>query len=365
MKETDYRSRVNSEPTQLGAVPCLVYSPLISLAGKCCVGFEAELAISDSADNGQSETINSSGPLLQQSATQLHFWQTHFLAAKGMRLVVKVTQAQWLSTTLVELCQQLSQQPATQLHGLVIEVEQATVLSNLQLSAEQVAALARVGIRVQVSHLVPSHSALARLEYCGITMVKLEPSFLNKLAECDKTQSFFSEVIQQFYQFNVEVTIPSIQTPEQVNLLTQLDCKHWCTWCDTHISASEATLMLYADSQITTDQLQDHLAAMNSLSKAVQTFLGPVLVAGYWEASRSDSPWLIADSGIWIHRGYLRTVKNYSLSPLQINELQQWTHRFIKKCQAIVKDVPKLLQSPDFTPAHAQLLGVQERYSGH
>jgi len=345
---------------------CFDYLPLLSLSGKHCVGFEIQPAgksaavVNPNSQYSLDEDLASLGQLLHQAAKQLQFWQTHFLAASGMRLWVSVTQSQWLSPNFIELCQSIAQQPGWHQHGLVLEVKYAALPADIQHSAERVKRLKSMGFKVQVCNFMPSHSALTRLESCGITMAKLEQDVFRKLAGCSETQSFFSQVLQKFNDRNIEVTLPSIETPEQVSLLTQLDCNQWQTLCGTRIKAKDVTLMLYADSQVATALLGDYLSTMNSLSKVIQTYLGTTLVTDYWQVSRPDSPWLTPNMDIWVYRGCLHTATDYNLSPLQIDDLQQWTRQFINKCQSIVRGIPQLLKSSAFTPAHAQLLGIQE-----
>lgn len=349
------------------------YQSLIALSGQQCIDFEASPArlqksdepslLSDSTslvETALSTDLNNL--FVKQVVEQLHFWHHHFLAAADMKVRLPLSQQQWLSPTLSAMLTTLSQHLNWKIEGLILEIEYSALKSNLQWSVQQASQLQSLGIGVQVCEFFPTHSAIANIEYCNIQSVKLAQGVLRKLSAGQESRVFFEQVLEKFFRNNIEVTLPSIDTPKQLNLLTQLDCTNWKTLCGYLMGPQDATLLIYADSKIATEHVTRYLSAMNRLSQSVQGYLGAVMVRRYWDAACPQRDWLTSQQLIRQQSGSFVAANDFCLSPEQVIDLKQWVNTFVIQGRRFIRDLPSLLlKHSDLTPDEIQLLGLQAK----
>lgn len=106
-------------------------------------------------------------------------------------------------------------------------------------------------------------------------------------------------------------------------------------------------------SQLLTANLQDVVAAINSLSEVAARYLGTQLVANHWRTLQ-ESDWLtmfaVDNNGtITVADGPQR------LSPEQLADVRVWTQRFHQRCTRIIRDYDVLVEQA-LPQSHWQLL---------
>lgn len=94
--------------------------------------------------------------------------------------------------------------------------------------------------------------------------------------------------------------------------------------------------------------LNEFLAAMNHLSQFTTRYLGTMVVANAWAASRPDVEWLlsiqIARSG-QLQLEDSRIAESHILTPEQLQWLQTWVVCFIERCSEVIRDFAQLAES--------------------
>ncbi len=106
--------------------------------------------------------------------------------------------------------------------------------------------------------------------------------------------------------------------------------------------------------------LQELLAALNHFSTLTTQYLGPTMVANYWQASRPNIDWLDhfqidRIAGItFVNR--LPSNLPQAISPEQHQWLQSWVGAFIEQCSKVIRDFPKLVHTMALTERQRALL---------
>lgn len=349
------------------------YQPVMSLSGKQIVGFEMLLGwqeqrgeiyssegLSMLDDTGLGLSLRSW--LLRTVINQLYFWNRQFLSAASLSVNVQLTKKQWLAPGLVETLQSMSQEFQWQLRGLTLEIPYTLLVQCAEPSAKLITDLQKLGITVQISQVMPTHSVLVALQYFGIPVIKVDQAFMRNLVISHGTLECFKNVLQKLQAADITIIVPGIETPEQVDLLMQLsDSQYlrggdWNVVCAMPMSPRETTLLINTDSRLAQSSITTYLSAMNRLSQFVQGLLGAVMVERYWLSTQPRADWLSANNVIWQSSGFLYSSNEFSLSQQQIQDLESWVKQFMLCSSHIIRDLPKLLRYSGLTVAEAQLL---------
>lgn len=104
-----------------------------------------------------------------------------------------------------------------------------------------------------------------------------------------------------------------------------------------------------------TANLEDVVAAMNSLSQVTSRYLGSQIVANHWRTYQlRDIAWL--DNFCITADGSITVMDiNPELSPEQLAEIRLWTQRFHQRCTRIIRDYDVLVEQ-SLPAQHWQLL---------
>ncbi len=110
------------------------------------------------------------------------------------------------------------------------------------------------------------------------------------------------------------------------------------------------------DSQPETIELGKAIVALNELTQYSHRYFGALVIGNYWNKARArvieSNPWLNEWSvDHWGKIEYLsNSPQNELLTIEQIQSLQLWSRAFMKECQRVVVDFPKLLRKKHLSP---------------
>lgn len=100
--------------------------------------------------------------------------------------------------------------------------------------------------------------------------------------------------------------------------------------------AREQVLSVKEQPSLTVAQALDHL---NRVSELAQKYLGKIIVANYWRASRPSNSWfadfVVTDDGYITYHGSL-PAQQVVLNPNQQQQLETWLVTFVDQCRRIL-----------------------------
>jgi hypothetical protein len=112
---------------------------------------------------------------------------------------------------------------------------------------------------------------------------------------------------------------------------------------EQHMPSAPADLQVVSSNSIS---LKDVLAAINALSQFTTQYLGTMVVANYWKATRPAVDWLnhfqIERSAQMTFSVQLPSERLPMLSPSQHQCLKEWVAAFILRCSKVIRNFPKL-----------------------
>lgn len=104
--------------------------------------------------------------------------------------------------------------------------------------------------------------------------------------------------------------------------------------------------------------LKEVLLAMNQLSQYATQYLGPIVVANYWKATRPKGDWL---TSFQVERSAQITLSDASASSTLLTAeqhqwLREWVAAFIDRCTKVIRDFPKSLRNAGLDDRQKSLL---------
>jgi len=160
--------------------------------------------------------------VLKQACEQFVYWQDNGLHLPGVSVNVSarqyhchdfVTQVEWLLKN--------TNMPAEK---LMLEITESVVLENLQDTIDKMHQLRQLGVSLSIDDFGTGYSSLAYLKTLPVNEVKLDRSFINRLAEDYKDQALVSCVVNLATVLGFRVLAEGVETEQQLDVLRTLNC---------------------------------------------------------------------------------------------------------------------------------------------
>uniref|UniRef100_B8HQE3 Diguanylate phosphodiesterase n=1 Tax=Cyanothece sp. (strain PCC 7425 / ATCC 29141) TaxID=395961 RepID=B8HQE3_CYAP4 len=91
-------------------------------------------------------------------------------------------------------------------------------------------------------------------------------------------------------------------------------------------------------------QLEFYLKTLNRLSQLSQRYLGQHIVCNYWQISRPAAAWLDELEVLRSTEFRWNGVANYIPTAAQLQDLQQWVNRFLRRCNTVLNNFNQMLK---------------------
>lgn len=211
----------------------LVFQPRIDLPTGRCIGAEALLRwnhpVLGAVSPGEFVPVIEHSPhaqaitafVLETALVQARRWQE-----AGRRLVVSVNVS---AANLHETSFGNSVQAVLQRHGLApehleLEVTESSVMQDADEGRRQLDALAAAGIRLAIDDFGTGYSSLACLQDLPVHVVKIDQSFVRKLADGEREHSLLRSMIGLSHDLGYRVVAEGVETGEVAELLKAMNC---------------------------------------------------------------------------------------------------------------------------------------------
>jgi PAS domain S-box-containing protein len=209
------------------------YQPLIDLSTGSLVGFEALLRWRrpdrDVASPAEFlpliEENGLVGPigwrLLEDVCAQLHRWHASFPHASRLWVNVNFASQQLLEPGLATRLTGVLDETELLPEHMVIEVTEATAISNFTVTTQVLQTLRDARLRVVLDDFGTGHSSLACLDQLPITGLKLDPTFTGRQI---RRSEILRAVVTLARDLGLTVTAEGIETREQCRQLYGVGC---------------------------------------------------------------------------------------------------------------------------------------------
>jgi EAL domain-containing protein (putative c-di-GMP-specific phosphodiesterase class I) len=107
---------------------------------------------------------------------------------------------------------------------LELEIAEAAVLANTDLTARYLKQWKELGVRVAVNHAGTNYSSLGYLSHLPIDRLKLDQSLIRNIALADKAAGLVHALISLGREFGIDVMAEGVETGAQYQMLKELGC---------------------------------------------------------------------------------------------------------------------------------------------
>jgi len=160
--------------------------------------------------------------VLRQACEQFVYWQDNNLLLASLSVNVSARQFHCLDfVTQIEWLLESSQMPA---EHLMLEITESVILENLQDTIDKMQRLRQLGIRLSIDDFGTGYSSLAYLKSLPVNEVKLDRSFINRLADDERDQALVSCIVNLAKVLGFQVIAEGVETDEQLCMLQKLEC---------------------------------------------------------------------------------------------------------------------------------------------
>ena len=215
------------------------YQPLINLKTGALVGFEALLRwrhpergivspgefVPLIEENGLVVPIGRR--FVQDVCAQLRAWHDTFPHAEHLWVNVNFASQQFLEPGVVTRLTEAIDQAGLSSEHIVIEITEATAISNFSVTSDVLTRLRDAGLRVVLDDFGTGHSSLACLDQLPITGLKLDPTFTRR--QNGRTE-ILGAVVGLAKALGLTVTAEGIETDSQCQTLQAVGCDYGQGW---------------------------------------------------------------------------------------------------------------------------------------
>jgi EAL domain-containing protein (putative c-di-GMP-specific phosphodiesterase class I) len=127
----------------------------------------------------------------------------------------------------VEVVEQVLRGTELRAEQLVIDVTEATLLGHgEEVVRSQLLALRDRGVRIALDDFGSGYGSLHKLRRYPVTVVKVDPLFIDRLLEESEERSFVEALVRFGLGLGMEVVAEGVERPEQAEALRRIGCPY-------------------------------------------------------------------------------------------------------------------------------------------
>ena len=228
--ESDLRHAVKTNAFEV------YYQPIVSLATRMCVGFEALIrwkrngeAVSPSEFIPIAEELGLIEPLgtwvLQQACLTFAEWQRRFPNGKLECITVNVSTRQILQQSFLSLVEQAVRAAAMKPSDLRLEITETALMENPLQVADVLRGLRDFGVKIYLDDFGTGYSSLSHLHRLPVDALKIDRSFVRSLLLTDRP-AIVESILALARTLDTSVVAEGVESDLQAVELERLGCRH-------------------------------------------------------------------------------------------------------------------------------------------
>lgn len=214
----------------------LLYQPIVDLASGKAAEFEAlirwhhpkfgmvgpDVFIEAAEESGLMIPVGNW--ILRTACEQVAAWQKH--SREGLSVSVNLSARQLLHPSLVDQVSLVLEETKILPRQLKIEVTEGTVMEHSERSMSVLSDLAAIGVSLSTDDFGTGYSSLSYLQRFPFGRMKIDRSFINEMAENDKSAAIVKTILMLGENLGIEVVAEGIETESQLEALLRLGCRY-------------------------------------------------------------------------------------------------------------------------------------------
>lgn len=107
---------------------------------------------------------------------------------------------------------------------LEVELTESSVIDKGRATAEELAALRELGIKLSVDDFGTGYSSLAQLQQLDVDVLKVDRAFTSALGKSEEGEVLFRAIVSMAGALDISVVAEGVETAEQLHALQSLEC---------------------------------------------------------------------------------------------------------------------------------------------
>ncbi|MEL4896483.1 EAL domain-containing protein [Crocosphaera sp. Alani8] len=219
----------------------LYYQPIFSLKTQQIAGFEA-LVRWNSKTRGfvspgdfipvaeETGLIVSLGEwILDKACRQIRDWHHKFPRDSALIMSVNLSSRQFCEPNLVEQIKTIIDATGIEGNRLKLEITESMMMDNVEESIGLLKRLKELGLRLSIDDFGTGYSSLSYLHRLPVDTLKVDKSFVERMEEKEDSHKYIQivqTIISLGHNLNFDVIAEGIETENQQNILTKLECEY-------------------------------------------------------------------------------------------------------------------------------------------
>jgi diguanylate cyclase (GGDEF)-like protein len=216
----------------------LQYQPVFSLHTNALKGFEALIRWNNPRLGMQSPGMfipiaEESGLIvdigdwvLQEACRQLKAWHDQFPLLKHLVVNVNISGKQFAKADFIDKLRQVLQATGLNSESLKLELTETVLLDNKLRDSDLFNTLREMGILLQIDDFGTGYSSLSYIQHIPVDIIKIDRSFIKELGNGEKYADLIHAIIRMAHSLNMQTTAEGIETWEQKEILTGMQCDY-------------------------------------------------------------------------------------------------------------------------------------------
>jgi diguanylate cyclase (GGDEF)-like protein len=159
--------------------------------------------------------------ILEQACIQGARWRE---AGHPLNLAVNVSAVQLDTDDLLAHVEDALSTSGLEPGALTLEITETTLMRNAEETAQRLAALKRLGVRIAVDDFGTGYSSMAHLQRFPVDVLKIDRSFISQLAAGGEGEILLHSLVQLGKALSIETTAEGIERPGDLSLIQAEEC---------------------------------------------------------------------------------------------------------------------------------------------
>ncbi|MCA9690517.1 MAG: EAL domain-containing protein [Nannocystaceae bacterium] len=183
--------------------------------------------------------------VLGEACRQLRRWQEQFPGAPRVRVSVNLSGHQLTDASLVPAVREAMGRSGVSPESLALEITEGILVNGAEAALRTTAALCELGVRLHLDDFGVGYSSLSYLHRFPIHALKIDRSFVDRLARGDKEEAIVRTIIVLGRHLGIDVTAEGVEDERQLARLRELGCARAQGFLFSRpLPADEATALL-------------------------------------------------------------------------------------------------------------------------
>jgi diguanylate cyclase (GGDEF)-like protein len=216
----------------------LHYQPIYSLSNRQRTGFEALLRWNHPKRGlvmpGEFLTVAEESGLilpighwvLREACAQMSQWHKQFPHHRRLTINVNISGRQLSQPDFVEQVMAVLDETGLAPEYLKLEITESVVIENQEMVNEFFSRLRGMGVQLQIDDFGTGYSSLSYLQHFPIQSIKIDRSFIQDICTSNKNADLVRTIVQMARNLGMEPIAEGIETQDQLEALTALQCKY-------------------------------------------------------------------------------------------------------------------------------------------